>query len=76
MPLVVGALEENSRQHWNPAVQNLSLNVKKMFQNMDQKLYERCRVQYEAEQAANKVAKAKRQEQWRLIEEAATNTKQ
>ena len=76
VPLVVGALEENSRQHWNPAVQNLSLNVKKMFQNMDQKLYERCRVQYEAEQAANKVAKAKRQEQWRLIEEAATNTKQ
>lgn len=76
VPLVVGALEENSRQHWNPAVQNLSLNVKKMFQNMDQKLYERCRIQYEAEQAANKVAKAKRQEQWRLIEEAATNVKQ
>lgn len=75
VPLVVGALEENSKQHWNPAVQNLSLNVKKMFQNMDQKLYERCRIQYEAAQAANKVSETRREEQWRLIEEAATNTK-
>jgi len=71
VPLIVGALEENAKQHWNPAVQNLSLNVRTMFQNMDPKLYERCRKNYEEEQAERRASTAKRAEQWRLIEQAA-----
>lgn len=71
VPLVVGALEENAKQHWNPAVQNLSMNVRKMFQNMDPKLYERCRKAYEESLAKERANCAKRQEQWRLIEAAA-----
>ncbi len=43
LPLVVGALEHNAKHHWNPAVHNLSLNVRKMFQDMDATLYEECR---------------------------------
>jgi serine/threonine-protein phosphatase 2A regulatory subunit B' len=62
VPLVVGALEENAKQHWNTAVQNLSGNVRKMFQNMDPKLYERCRKQYEEDLIEKKKADGRRRE--------------
>lgn len=71
VPLVVGALEENAKQHWNPAVQSLSSNVRKMFQDMDPKLYERCRKAYEKDAADKRAHALKREEKWRAIEEAA-----
>jgi serine/threonine-protein phosphatase 2A regulatory subunit B' len=71
IPLIVGALEENAKQHWNPAVHSLSLNVRKMFQDMDPKLYEKCRVNYEEEAKKKSEAALRRQEQWKVIEEAA-----
>ena len=67
VPLVVGALEENAKQHWNSAVQNLSGNVRKMFQNMDPKLYERCRKQYEEELLERKKADGRRREIYQLL---------
>jgi len=71
IPLIVGALEENAKQHWNPAVHSLSLNVRKMFQDMDPKLYEKCRANYEQEAKKKSEAAVRRQEQWKVIEEAA-----
>lgn len=71
VPLIVGALEQNAKKHWNPAVQSLSLNVRKMFQDMDGKLYERCRKRYEEELAAKKAQQEKREEQWKAIEQIA-----
>ena len=50
VPLVVGALEHNAKHHWNPAVHSLTLNVRKMLQELDAPLYERCRQQWEAQQ--------------------------
>jgi len=69
VPLVVGALEENAKQHWNSAVQNLSGNVRKMFQNMDPKLYERCRKQYEEDLLERKKAEGRRREVYELLNE-------
>jgi serine/threonine-protein phosphatase 2A regulatory subunit B' len=71
LPLVVGALEHNARHHWNPAVHQLSLNVRKMFQEMDAPLYEECRRRYEAEERGRKEVAARREQQWRAIERDA-----
>jgi hypothetical protein len=32
LPIVLPALEENTANHWNPAVHGLTMNVRKMFQ--------------------------------------------
>lgn len=50
LPLVFPALERNARSHWNPAVHGLTVNVRKMFQEMDEGLYEDCRQRFELEQ--------------------------
>lgn len=47
VPAVVPALERNARSHWNLAVHNLSINVRKMFQEMDSALYDQCRSRFE-----------------------------
>jgi hypothetical protein len=48
LPIVFAALERNARSHWNPAVHGLTCNVRKMFQDMDEPLWEKCRQQYDA----------------------------
>ena len=68
LPLVVGALEHNAKHHWNPAVHNLSLNVRKMFQEMDGPLYEECRRRYEETEAKKSEVEARRHRSWEAIE--------
>ena len=50
VPAVVPALERNARSHWNPAVHGLTVNVRKMFQEIDGPLYEQCRQRFEHEE--------------------------
>lgn len=50
VPAVLPALEKNARSHWNPAVHGLTVNVRKMFQEMDAQLYEQCRQRFEHEE--------------------------
>ncbi len=47
VPAVLPALERNARSHWNPAVHGLTVNVRKMFQEMDAPLYAQCRQRFE-----------------------------
>ena len=71
LPLVVGALEHNAKHHWNPAVHNLSLNVRKMFQEMDAALYEECRRRYEETEAKRAEVEAQRHQSWQVLEKKA-----
>ena len=50
VPAVLPALERNARSHWNPAVHGLTVNVRKMFQEMDSALYDQCRKRFENEE--------------------------
>ena len=52
LPHVFSALEANARSHWNPAVHGLTCNVRKMFQEMDEELYEECRQSYEKDEVS------------------------
>ena len=42
LPLVFGALYENSRQHWNTTVHGLTCNVVKLFMEMDGPFFDKC----------------------------------
>lgn len=57
LPLVYEALEKN-RTHWNPAVQGLTSNIRKMLEELDVELFQDCKRQYDQKQVC-KAATAK-----------------
>lgn len=72
VPAVVPALERNTRSHWNLAVHTLSINVRKMFQEMDGPLYDQCRSRFEHDELEQPAQAERRDQEWRSIEKAAS----
>ena len=68
---VLPALERNARGHWNATVHTLSVNVRKMFQEMDAPLYESELRKHEAAAEAASRAAAGRGVAWAKVERAA-----
>ncbi|KOM53778.1 hypothetical protein LR48_Vigan09g243700 [Vigna angularis] len=71
LPIIFEALEKNIQSHWNQAVHGLTVNVQKMFIEMDAELFEECQRQY-----AEREAKAKDLEEIMQLKSAGTNTKE
>ncbi|XP_023753827.1 serine/threonine protein phosphatase 2A 57 kDa regulatory subunit B' beta isoform [Lactuca sativa] len=71
LPIVFEALENNIQSHWNQAVHGLTVNVRKMFQEMDFKLFEECQKQFAEKQANSQQAEEQRQLTWQKIVDAA-----
>lgn len=72
LPIVFGALDRNAHNHWNAAVHGLTCNVRKMFQEMDQQLYDECARKYEEEVATEQQRQQQRQQTWARLEALAT----
>lgn len=72
LPIIFPALEKNSENHWNHAVLNLTLNIRKMFLEMDEKLFLSCHANYKEEEAALSLAAEQRKEAWKKLEHAAS----
>ncbi|KAK7311850.1 hypothetical protein RJT34_10259 [Clitoria ternatea] len=72
LPIIFPALEKNSQGHWNQAVLNLTHNVRKMFVEMDEKLFLVCHSQFKDEEAMLNEAAEKRKEAWKQVEYAAS----
>ncbi|WMV44654.1 hypothetical protein MTR67_038039 [Solanum verrucosum] len=71
LPIIFEALEKNIRSHWNQAVHGLTVNVRKMFLEMDADLFEDCQKQY-AEKAARATDLEKQRElRWQRLAAAA-----
>lgn len=72
LPIIFPALERNSQTHWNQSVLNLTLNVTKMLNEMDDELFLACKDRVKEEQAKVTLAKEKRKEAWLRLENAAS----
>lgn len=72
LPLVFGPLQENADHHWNPAVHGLTLNVRKMFMELDEPLFEECRQRHEDERARGRGREEARRRQWAEVAKEAT----
>ncbi|KAI4316265.1 hypothetical protein L6164_024262 [Bauhinia variegata] len=72
LPIIFPALEKNSQSHWNQAVLNLTLNVKKMFMEMDEKLFLSCHSYFKEEEAILSSAAEKRRQAWERLEHVAS----
>ena len=75
-PMLIESLESNAADHWNSAVHQLTLNVMKLLQDMDDNLYEYCRQQL-MQKRKKKLAKEQlRAKEWKIIETQAEQRRQ
>lgn len=72
LPIVLPALEENTASHWNPAVHGLTVNVRKMFQELDEQLYEEVKRKYEEDRQAQQQQLEQRDRKWTVLHQVAT----
>lgn len=71
LPVCFGALEKNAVGHWNAVVGGLTINVRKMLQEMDPELFAQCHERWLADQAKLVEENKERQLRWSHIEEVA-----
>lgn len=71
LPIIFPALEKNGRNHWNQMVQSLTLNVRKIFSEIDPNLFEECLRKFQEEEANMEATKTKKDAKWQHLEEIA-----
>ncbi|KAL9239844.1 hypothetical protein vseg_014125 [Gypsophila vaccaria] len=71
LPIIFPALERNAQGHWNQAVLNLTYNVRKIFQEMDEPLFVECHNQFMKDEANLSSLAEQRKATWDRLENAA-----
>ncbi|KAM6586603.1 hypothetical protein CsatA_009208 [Cannabis sativa] len=71
LPIIFPALENNARNHWNQAVHSLTLNVRKIFHDLDPELFEECLHKFNEDESKKDEIKARREATWKRLEELA-----
>lgn len=71
LPIIFPSLERNARQHWNQAVHGLTLNVRKIFYEVDPDLFKACQVNFQESESKENEIKEKRKATWERLEEIA-----
>ncbi|KAK7312012.1 hypothetical protein RJT34_10544 [Clitoria ternatea] len=72
LPIIFPALETNARSHWNQAVHSLTLNVQKIFNDLDPDLSKECLQKFEEDESKASDVIAGREATWKRLEELAT----
>ncbi|TKY57023.1 Serine/threonine protein phosphatase 2A 59 kDa regulatory subunit B' zeta isoform [Spatholobus suberectus] len=70
--IIFPALEKNIQGHWNQAVQSLTLNVRKIFSDADQALFDECLMRFQEEEIKDREKQEKRESIWKQLEDVAT----
>ncbi|MED6195191.1 hypothetical protein PIB30_035711 [Stylosanthes scabra] len=71
LPIIFPALERNARSHWNQAVHSLTLNVRKIFNDLDPDLSKECLQKFEEDISKEDAVTAGREATWKRLEELA-----
>ncbi|CAN6587767.1 unnamed protein product [Malus baccata var. baccata] len=71
LPIIFEALEMNIQNHWNQAVHGLTVNVRKMFSEMDAELFEDCQRQLAEKEASAREVVEQRELTWKKLADAA-----
>ncbi|KAL8474262.1 hypothetical protein ACS0TY_030214 [Phlomoides rotata] len=74
LPIILPALEKNAHGHWNQAVQSLTLNVRKIFSDADQSLFDECLAKYQEDEIKKKEMLERRESIWKQLEDVAVST--
>ncbi|KAL9667219.1 hypothetical protein QQ045_001569 [Rhodiola kirilowii] len=71
LPIVFPALERNARHHWNLGVHNLSMNVRKIYFDLDPDLFKECLQKFQKDELKEIDTKTRRESTWKRLEEMA-----
>lgn len=71
LPIIYPALERNTRWHWNQSVLNVTMNVRKMFRDMDERLLQACHDNFQEEEEKRAVTEERRRLMWEQLERSA-----
>lgn len=71
LPIIFPALEKNARNHWNQAVHSLTLNVRKVFFDLDPEMYKECLLKFQEDESKKDEIKVRREAGWKHLEEVA-----
>ncbi|EXB82418.1 Serine/threonine protein phosphatase 2A 59 kDa regulatory subunit B' eta isoform [Morus notabilis] len=72
LPIIFPALE-NGRNHWNQVVQSLTLNIRKIFSDVDPELFEECLCKFQEDQSKLGETRRKHETVWKRLEEIAAS---
>ncbi|XWS22687.1 hypothetical protein CRYUN_Cryun29cG0057600 [Craigia yunnanensis] len=73
LPIIFPALEKNGHNHWNQLVQSLTLNVRKIFSDIDPELFEECLNKFQEDEEKLEEIKMKHEATWKRLEEIAVS---
>lgn len=73
LPLIFPALEKNTRNHWNQAVQSLMLNLRNLFYDTDQTHFNECLAKFEEDEMKERQIREKRERTWKHLEDVAAS---
>ncbi|KAG5253241.1 hypothetical protein OIU76_020942 [Salix suchowensis] len=73
LPIIFEALEKNIHGHWNQAVHGLTVNVRKMFLEMDTELFEECQRQYVEKKSRARDVEEQRELTWKRLADVAAH---
>jgi len=71
LPIIYPALERNTRWHWNQSVLNVTMNVRKMFHDLDERLLLTCQNNFEEEEEKRAATEERRRLMWEQLERSA-----
>nr|AFK43061.1 unknown [Lotus japonicus] len=71
LPIIFPALERNVSGHWNQAIQRLTLNVRKIFYDADQTLFDECLMRFQEDETKGREEQEKRESIWKHLESVA-----
>lgn len=71
LTIIFPALEKNAKNHWNQAVHSLTLNVRKIFYDIDPELFKECSLKFREDESKEDEIEARREATWKRLEELA-----
>lgn len=71
LPIIFPALEKNGCNHWNQVVQNLTVNVRKIFSEIDPELFDECLQKFKESEAKVEEIRTQCDASWKRLEEIA-----
>lgn len=75
LPAIVEGIENNLRWHWSESVQELTMSVKTMLEEMEPELYSKCLQELEHRELVAEQEEIKRKARWERLEMAAADNK-
>ena len=77
LPIIYPALQKNYSKHWNSTVSSLTLNIIRIFKEMDRDLYDKVTKNYKNNQESKSmdIKQQNRDLKWKAIRELSINNK-